>query len=46
VQDAVHGVGDEPIGAALGDLNGDGRPDLVVGNRGSEDVSVVYGIRP
>jgi hypothetical protein len=46
LQDAVHGVGDEPIGAALGDLNGDGRPDLVVGNRGSEDVSVVYGIRP
>lgn len=45
-QDALHGVGDQPIAAAVGDLNGDGRPDLVVGNRGSQDVSVLYGIRP
>lgn len=46
LQDAVHGIGNEPIGAALGDLNGDGRPDLVVGNRGSADISIVYGLRP
>jgi hypothetical protein len=39
----LHGAGDQAIGAALGDFNGDGRADLVVGNRGSGDISVLYG---
>lgn len=41
----LHGAGDQPIGAVAVDLDGDGRPDVVFGNRGSGDVSVLYGIR-
>ena len=32
-----------PHSVAIGDVNGDGRPDLVTANRGSDDVSVLLG---
>ena len=32
-----------PSGVAIGDVNGDGRPDLVTANNGSGDVSVLLG---
>jgi elongation factor P hydroxylase len=34
-------VGPGPDGLAIGDLNGDGKPDLVVTNQGSDSVSVL-----
>ncbi len=36
-------VGDAPISVAIGDLNGDGTPDLAVANIGSRSVSVLLG---
>lgn len=36
-------VGTSPQGMAAGDLDGDGRTDLVVGNVGSNDVTVLWG---
>jgi len=36
-------VGKDPVALALRDLNGDGRPDLVVANRGSDDLSILLG---
>jgi Ca2+-binding RTX toxin-like protein len=36
-------VGSFPISAAVGDLNGDGLPDLAVANSNSENVSVLLG---
>jgi hypothetical protein len=33
-------TGTNPFGAAVGDLDGDGRPDLAVANNGSDSVSV------
>src|SRR5437867_12391463 len=36
-------VGTNPQSIAVGDLNGDGRPDLAVANAGSNDVSVLLG---
>ncbi len=33
-------AGEEPAAVALGDLNGDGAPDMVVANRESDDVTV------
>jgi VCBS repeat protein len=36
-------VGSDPQGIAIADLNGDGRPDLVTANQGSNDVSVLLG---
>ena len=36
--------GHEPTGVAVGDLNGDGIPDLVVCNRGESTVAVLLGI--
>jgi hypothetical protein len=35
-----------PASVAIGDLNGDGRPDLVVANVASHDVSVLLARRP
>ena len=34
-------VGDNPTGLAVGDLNGDGKPDVAVANNGSSSVSVL-----
>ena len=34
--------GTNPAAIAIGDLDGDGRPEVVVGNAGSADVSVLY----
>src|SRR5579864_4592267 len=36
-------VGGTPVSAAVADLNGDGIPDVVVANQGSNDVSVLLG---
>ena len=36
-------TGTNPTGLAVADLNGDGRPDLLVANSGSNDVSVLLG---
>ncbi len=36
-------VGSNPIALAIGDLNGDGKPDLAVANYGSSTVSVLLG---
>jgi hypothetical protein len=38
-----YGVDGGPAAAAIGDLNGDGHPDLVTANLGSADVSVLLG---
>ena len=38
-----YGAGSEPSSLAIGDLNGDAKPDLVVANEGSDDVSVLLG---
>lgn len=37
-------VGSGPLGLAVADLNGDGLPDLVTANSGSDDVSVLLGL--
>ena len=36
-------VGSNPRSVAIGDLNGDGKPDLVVANIGSDNVSILLG---
>jgi len=38
-----HPVGTAPVAAAVGDFNGDGKPDLAVVNSGSGDVSILLG---
>ena len=37
------GAGNGPVSVAVGDFNGDGRPDLAVANNGSNNVSVLLG---
>jgi hypothetical protein len=36
-------AGTEPVGVTIADVNGDGIPDVLVANRGSNDVSVFFG---
>lgn len=36
-------VGRQPAGVAIGDLNGDGKPDAVVANSGSDNATVLLG---
>ncbi|WP_040892250.1 beta strand repeat-containing protein [Zavarzinella formosa] len=36
-------VGEKPYSVAIGDVNGDGKPDLVVSNYGDNNVSVLLG---
>ena len=36
-------VGTDPVSATVADINGDGIPDLLVANTGSNDVSVLFG---
>jgi len=40
-QPAVYEVGERPVGLFLGDLNGDGRPEIVTANVSSNDISVL-----
>src|SRR5262245_30228108 len=39
-------VGNQPYSVAFGDVNGDGKPDLPVANRGSPTVSVLLNTTP
>ncbi len=36
-------VGTDPVAVTIQDINGDGIPDLVVANHGSNDVSIIFG---
>jgi hypothetical protein len=36
-------VGDDPVSVTVADINGDGVPDLIVANKGSNDISVLIG---
>jgi hypothetical protein len=40
------GVGDEPYGVAAGDINGDGKPDLVVANQTGASLSTLINTTP
>ncbi len=37
-------VGQDPTSVAIGDMNGDGKPDLVVASRGNHIISVLLGL--
>jgi hypothetical protein len=39
----AYAVGTEPVAVAVGDFNGDGKPDLAVVNQGSNTVSLLLG---
>ena len=39
----TYAVGSEPIALAIGDLNGDGKPDIAVANYNSTTISVLFG---
>ena len=41
-----YGVGSGPISVAVGDFNGDGKPDLAVANQGSNNVTILLNITP
>ena len=36
-------AGTEPVDVQVADVNGDGRPDVIVTNQGSNDVSILLG---
>jgi VCBS repeat protein len=36
-----YGVGNNPVAIAVGDLNGDGKPDLATANFGGANVSIL-----
>jgi gliding motility-associated-like protein len=38
------GTGDQPYGVAIGDLDGDGKPDIATANKGTANVSVLRNI--
>jgi FG-GAP-like repeat len=38
---AMYATGSQPAAVAIADVNEDGRPDLVVANEGSDDISVL-----
>jgi DNA-binding beta-propeller fold protein YncE len=38
-----YAVGNHPVGVTIADLNGDGIPDMIVANQGSNDVSILFG---
>jgi hypothetical protein len=40
---ASYAAGDNPVSVTVADVNGDGIPDLLVANQGSNDVSVLIG---
>jgi hypothetical protein len=40
---AAYSVGTDPVGLTIQDINGDGVPDMLVANQGSNDVSVLFG---
>src|SRR5262249_15749483 len=35
-------TGTNPVGITVADINGDGRPDLIVANKGSNDVAILF----
>jgi hypothetical protein len=41
---SIIAVGIDPSGLVVGDFNGDGRPDLVIADAGSDDVEVLLGL--
>src|SRR5262249_23532348 len=43
VATGTFGAGTNPVSVAVGDFNGDGKPDLVVANGGTANVSVLLG---
>jgi hypothetical protein len=38
-------TGTNPTGITVADVNGDGRPDLIIANRGSNDVSILINVK-
>jgi FG-GAP-like repeat len=38
-------TGTNPVGITVADVNGDGRPDLIIANKGSNDVSILLNVK-
>jgi len=38
-------TGTDPAGITVADVNGDGRPDLIIANKGSDDVSILINVK-
>jgi large repetitive protein len=38
-------TGTDPVGITVADVNGDGRPDLIIANEGSNDVSILINVK-